>query len=305
VSKLTEIIDAATTDNVSVPALLRMTKVLAARMETPPLLDWVDSELGGYPARGPLPTYRGPFPAQVLSDWSGPTIVRNAPVAPSSVPSQLRDLAFTIEFREPVSELALTAQIDGVVSYSWPTDMVARINGEMQMGRFAELQQLAPMHGLVAANRLISPARVAGVLDNVRTRVLGLALDLEKVLPEAGELGAISENPSEINYIVTNHIYGEGNAVAIGDNATVSVPKGDLEALLRSAENAGLSQDQVAELRAAIEADRESGDVDEPGSRVRDLLGKLTWGGAKTAGKVGIGAGGGIVTALVRAYYGF
>jgi AbiTii-like protein len=48
-SKLDDIIEAATMDSVSVPALLRMTKVLAARMETPPLVDWVDNELTGYP----------------------------------------------------------------------------------------------------------------------------------------------------------------------------------------------------------------------------------------------------------------
>ncbi|SOJ57903.1 hypothetical protein MSIMFB_05381 [Mycobacterium simulans] len=54
-SKLSEIIDAATTDSVPFSALLRMAKVVAARMATPPLIDWVDNELGGYPGDAEVP----------------------------------------------------------------------------------------------------------------------------------------------------------------------------------------------------------------------------------------------------------
>lgn len=48
-STLEDIIRGATTDDVSVPSLLRMMKVLGARTETAVLVDWVDNELGGYP----------------------------------------------------------------------------------------------------------------------------------------------------------------------------------------------------------------------------------------------------------------
>jgi hypothetical protein len=70
VSKLS-IIDAATTDSTPVAALLRMTKVVAARVQIPLMVDWVDNELAGYPAEAPLPDYRGPFRTEVLSEWSG------------------------------------------------------------------------------------------------------------------------------------------------------------------------------------------------------------------------------------------
>jgi AbiTii len=216
VSKLSDIIDSATTDSVSVAALLRMTKVIASRMETPPLLAWVDSELGGYPARAPIPDYRGPFPAQVLSGWSGPlgSILQNVPLPPSAFPQGLRDVgAFEVEFRESVSELERLAQVDGPLSYPWSTDLVGRLNGEMQRGRLGELQQIAPLHGIVTANRLTSPARVCSVLDNVRTRVLSLALDLEKVAPDAGEPGATPADPSTVNNIVETYVYGHRNAV--------------------------------------------------------------------------------------------
>jgi NAD(P)-dependent dehydrogenase (short-subunit alcohol dehydrogenase family) len=107
--------DAATTDSASIAALLRMAKVIAARMDTPPLLGWVDSELGGYPPEAQVPNYRGTFQTQVISEWSGfgGSIVRNAPIPPSAVPEGLRDAgAFEVEFRESVSELERLAQVD-------------------------------------------------------------------------------------------------------------------------------------------------------------------------------------------------
>jgi hypothetical protein len=71
VSKLTDIIDAATNDTESIASLLRKTKVLAARLETPPLIDWVDNELDGYLDNAPLPSYRGRFHTRVISQWAG------------------------------------------------------------------------------------------------------------------------------------------------------------------------------------------------------------------------------------------
>jgi hypothetical protein len=130
-------------------------------------------------------------------------------------------------------------------------------------------------------------------------------LELERIAPQAGEPDAPAVDAASVIPIVVNNFYGDGNAVAIGDNARVLVPQGDLSALLAAASSAGLTEDQVDELRQAIEADGANGAVGDSNSRVRAFLGKLTWEGAKTAGKIGIGAGGGIVAALVRSYFGF
>jgi AbiTii/Transposase len=142
VSKLSDIIDAAAADAVSVAALLRMTKVIAARMQTPPLLDWVDNELGGYPSGAPVPSYRGPFSTQVLSEWSGPfgSIARNVPVAPLSVPAGIRDIgAFEVTFYESVSELERIAEQDSTLTYSWPADAVAILNDQITRHQIPEI----------------------------------------------------------------------------------------------------------------------------------------------------------------------
>jgi hypothetical protein len=194
-SKLTGIIAAAEGDDVPVASLLRMTKTLGSRMQTVVLDDWVDHELSGYPEGANIPEYRGPFQVEVQAEWSGPfsSILRNVPVAPSVVPKGLRDAgASEVSFHESVSELERLAQAESVLHYGWGSDVVGLLNSEMMKGNLEELQRVAPMHGNVTATRLISPARAGAVLDNFRTRVLGLALELEKVAPDAGQPGGLN-----------------------------------------------------------------------------------------------------------------
>jgi hypothetical protein len=50
-------------------------------------------------------------------------------------------------------------------------------------GNVKELVRVAPMHGVVTASRIVSPARAGAVVDNLRTRVVSLALELENVAP--------------------------------------------------------------------------------------------------------------------------
>jgi hypothetical protein len=306
VSTLEDIIRGATTEDVSVPSLLRMMKVVGTRTETAVLIDWVDNELGGYYDGATLPQYRGPFSAQVLSDWSGPfgAASRNVPFPPTALPEGYRGSGFDLSFYESVSELEQLAEATQPLSGFWPADAVAMLNNAMNQGI---IPRPMPGYGLVSAHKVISPAQVQSVLDAVRTRALGVALELEKILPQAGEPGAKNQDSAQISYIVTNEIYGDGNTVAVDSPGAVqisaTVTPGDLGSLLAAATNMGLSPDDVAELKAAVEAD-EAEAPGAPRSRVREFLGKFTLEGAKTVGKVGIGAAGGVLAELVRVYYG-
>lgn len=311
-SKLSEIIDAATGEAISIASLLRQVKVLGARTGTQALSEWVDNELRGYSDDAELPEYRGPFQTQVLSDWSGPfnSTIRNAPLPPSAFPQALRDVgAFEVEFRESVSELERLARVDGPLSYHWGTDVVAHLNSLMQRGKLPELQTMAPMHGMVRAHRVVSPALITAVLDQVRTRVLGLALDIEKIAPEAGEPGIDLGDQRAMQSIVNTYIYGDGNTVAVDSPGTIqvgNVAAGDLDGLLAAARELGLPEDGLNELREALEGD--AADDDEqgvrPGTRVTQFMGKLAMGGLAAAGEAGTKEGVNILGGLIRNYIG-
>ena len=312
-SKLSEIIDAATGETVSIASLLRQVKVLGVRTGTQALSKWVDHELHGYPNDMDLPDYRGPFQTQVLSNWSGPysSMIRNAPLAPSAFPKVLREVgAFEIEFRESVSELERLSANDGPLSYNWGTDVIGHLNLLIQRGKLPELAAMAPMHGLVSAHRVVSPALITSVLDQVRTRVLGLALDIERVAPEAGEPGADLKDEHAVQNIVHAYIYGDGNTVAVDSPGAIqigNVAAGDLDALLAAARGLGFAEEDIEDLRAALEDDAAEGELDErvgPGTRVTQFMGRVAMGGLTRAGEAGTQEGVKILGGLIRNYLG-
>jgi len=115
----------------------------------------------------------------------------------------MRNSGFEISFRQSVSELEEVARLNNV-SLTWDADAVAYVNLLIEQEK---VQGPNPFFALVSASRQTSPAVVRSVLDNVRTRVLDVALALERVQPDAGEPGAAPADLSTVNNIV-NIIYG-------------------------------------------------------------------------------------------------
>jgi hypothetical protein len=303
VTKLAAIIDAATDADISVPSLLRKLKVVAARLDTPPLLGWVDNELSGYPGETEIPGFRGPFRTQVLTNWTGPfgSYVNNLPLPSMALPEWMRGSGgFELAFRQSISELEELSKLDDQISAPWDADAVAMVNILVDKGEV----QGPPMHGMVSARRVTSSAVVKSILDNVCTRVLGVALDLEKIVPSAGEPGQPPvADPQAVNMVVNNHIYGDGNAVAVGPGASQllgTVQKGDRDSLRRALEAAGLPVDLIAELDDAIDTDG----PEQPGSRVAAVLGRIALGVGSGANQMLTGAAGGVIAQLVNTYYG-
>lgn len=99
-TKLAAIIDGATGEAVSTVSLLRMLKVVASRLRTAPLEDWVDRELSGYGHEDDLPAYRGPFPATAMGVFVGPFQSRmTIAIPPIAFPEGMRGgFAFTLRF---------------------------------------------------------------------------------------------------------------------------------------------------------------------------------------------------------------
>lgn len=313
VSLLTSIIDAATAPDVDVASLLRKVKVVGSRLDTDELSGWVNHELNGYPLDAGLPPYRGPFPAEVMGLFVGPFNSQMTLAIPSQKliafnPSAER--LFGVSFHQPVAEIAEQARGDGQdragmnLQSPWPANALALINGLISKGTV----QLVPMHNLAAAWRVITPAQLRAVIDNVVTRVLGLALDLEKLEPNAGEPDAsLPADPAQITTVVHNNICGSGNSVAIGSHDVTQqighVEAGNIESLLLALRNIGMAESDISELHSAIVEDAAEGTNIEPGPRVRAFLGRFMLKTGGVAGKIGIGAAATTVGALIKAYY--
>jgi hypothetical protein len=211
VSTLSQIIDAATGDTVPIPSLLRKLKALASELDSARLVEWVDVELYGYLDPEVLPPpYRGPFKAEVIARWGGPSGSHaTMPLPSTALPEAMRKAPYELVFRQSVSELQKLAQSDKRLMHAWPADAVAKVNDMISRG---QVQPEIPMGALIHAYRQFSPTLIGGILDAIRTRVLDVALALQRVVPRAGEAGAPTVDPARVQSVVEDWRQEPGGA---------------------------------------------------------------------------------------------
>lgn len=288
---LDALIDGASGDEIRASTLLRQVKVLASRMGVQDLEAWVDHELRGYPDDAELPDYRGPFGAQVLGSFNGPfgSSISNAPIPSSVFPKELRDgHLFRLSFREPLAQIEELARSSSEkpLHAPWPANMIAYTNLLVHRG---EITGLYDGMGLVQADRIVGVQQFTGMVDAVRTRVLELALALERVAPDAGERDAPRPDQQTIQNIVTN-VYGGANIAVASTNVEQSITlpaQGDLSGLLGFLRANGFDDQDIEALQQAIEED---GDPRQGiGERTQAWLGRMAVGASKAAAS-GLGA---------------
>ncbi len=301
VTFLTEIVDGAT-GATDVATLLRKLKVVAARTSAGKLDEWVNFELGGYDTVDRLPSYRGPFHAAVFGHFVGfmSAELRNVPIPSMSLPSDTRDALFTISLTRSIAEIETLAAQESV-NLGWSADAVQYYNHGIATGKV--LRVVREDMVLVTGSRPVSRQTFIGVLDAVRNRVLDLALELERVAPAAGEPDATAETRGQVASVVNNyHFYGSSNVAISSSNVeqTITVQKGDEESLMRMLATAGVTADELADLRTALAQDREEAGGEnppKPGARVRRWL-------ATNSLAVGVGAAGNLISGAIMAFFG-
>jgi hypothetical protein len=311
VTLLQDLVDGAAGDTVPVATLLRRLKVIAARADAAPLDEWITHELGGYPPAVTLPAYRRPLQLVVTGHFVGPhgQQAENVPIQALDFPQEWRSGFFDQWLRDPVARLQQSAE-DEYRLLPWPADAVHAASTLMRGGRIASA--VGPGMSLVAAYALATANVYVGVLDAVRTRVLDLALELEKTAPDAGRPNAPVETTAAVQQVVINHFQSITGNVAIASDGvtqtvTVQLPMpGDEAGLLRYLGAHGVDPAQLIALREAIEQDRQSAGGQQPRTaRVRAWLAQATTDLAtNTAGGMLAAVAPGVIAAAVKAFLG-
>jgi hypothetical protein len=296
---LDDVIAGATGDN-RIASLLRQVKILASRTGAEPLGDWIDHELNGYPEEAELPSYRGPFGIHVLGHFMS---FRGEEATNVQIPrytfdreSEVADGLFRLELREPVATVESMAA-DDQVTIAWSADMVGSYNGWVEAGKVRPVFTGGGAR-LVGAKSHISRHLLAGALDGVRNRILDLALQLEKVVPEAGQPSTPEAEQFLAGKVINNYFYASSNLAidSVGVKQGVKPPaKGDIEGLVSFLQETGLTSDLLSELRIAAKADEEDqGDGRGRWTRVRAWVARVATdagteaiGGAVVAGAIG------------------
>jgi len=298
-----EIRDGVVDQNVSLSAVLRKAKILAASLQNVDFRKWVDSELNGYEGNIELPLYRKLI-SPVLANFSGSfgNYVRGYQLPVALLPQKFKIMAEAVPLGNPIKEIeSLAAAGKESLRHPWPTEAVMLLRDDFQLGGG---------YVMVEIYQPIGKAQLDGVLDVVRNRLLDFLLGLQefdpKVLDSEEALGRI---PGEtVSQVFNVTIHGSHNVLASGagieQRVNQRVQPYDRETLSKSLSEIGVQDNDIDSLQKAIEAD---GQLKEKklGKKVMQWLGNITARVIDGSWKAATDAAPTLISKAIAKYYGW
>jgi AbiTii-like protein len=247
--------------------LLRKALILSKRLAYPPLGEWAQRELEGYPGNAELPDYRARRSSQVEGRFEaglGTGFVN--PIPSANVEEEHRKDLFSFELRGGVAQYEQLAAEDSL-RVPWDQNFVSYYRGSFY-----------PDFALESAWRTVSPGQLTQVLDSVRTRLLNFVLEIEGENPDAGEAepGEAPIESARVTQIFNQTFHGDNTAfAAAGANVNQTQQTTvDLDVVRETADAFGISVEDRESLMKAVEQD---GNL--AGDNTRKWFGRLESGG--------------------------
>lgn len=300
VALLEDIQNSAVDGNSDLGTLLRKCKLLAARLGIKPLEDWLLCESNGYPDDVPVPEYRI-WPLEVKGHFSGPfgSGLRNAPIPSACLPDKIRKRYQNYECRQSIASIEAMVRaekVGGTLSVS--TGDLALILGQ----KVYQHQNCIQTWAEFSTNHLIE------LLNAVRNRIVDFSLALWKEQPNAGESNVnTAVDRSRITQIFNTTVYGgAANLVGSAHHSTIefNIEAKNFTSLERVLRENGVDENDVNELKVALEDDEQPNPNKGFGPRVSSWISKMMKKAAEGSWEVGVGAAGTLLAQAIAKYYG-
>lgn len=297
-SLLTEIQSAAASDASTVSSVLRKCQILAVRLKYDPFKEWVSHESNGYPGRVDVPDYRVMRGVHSKADFIGIAgKATNWPVPEDIVPDEeLQELLGKMVLRQSVAHYE--AQVEAAKGH--PT---AAIKSLWPGG---SAQQLLHMEGMqcIEAWQELPISSIAGMLSQIRNRLLAFTLEIEEANPELGDRSATDRERAQVAATYHTVIMGGSQTFVHGGTVEqhITVEQGDLAALILALRDLGVPQSEVSALAKAVEGDRSDGKA--LGKRTESWLASASKKAASGAWQLTVATAPQLIVAAVKQYAG-
>lgn len=200
-SLLRKIQDATVDPNFQLADILRMCKLLAARLDHAAFKEWVHHELNCYSRSEQLPDYRILRNLGCRGDFFGSfgSGIKNAPIPLMSLPEDSRELVSTRYIFQSVSSLESTvrgAEQNGtsVLRVLWPADVVAFLGSDIYEYMICG-----------QAWTDVPTAAFVAILDTVKSRILDFVLEIEAQNFDVGNAESNNLIPDEVTSNIFNN----------------------------------------------------------------------------------------------------
>ena len=304
-SLLQEIQAAVIQDGTEIGPILLKLRLLASRLGSAPLEEWVKHESEGYPDDAPLPDYRI-IHVSYTGTFSGPfgSGVNNAPI-PSYLIEKFAGKRWTHdEMRQSIAgidELVKGSAGSGSLQIN-ASNLILMLQGKV----YAD-------YACNAVTGTVIRAQLVALQHAVRTRVLELTIGLEKSIPAAasivltGSNSTTQVNSDRVTQITNQVIYGNVTAIAnSGTGATfnLAIQQGDQNSLIEALVRSGIPKTDAAEFGQLVASEKPDS-KDEPfGAKVRTWLGENLKKAAGGTWKMGVSVATEVLKQAALKYYG-
>lgn len=286
------------------PILLKL-RLLAARIGSQPLAEWVRHESEGYPRDAELPDYRY-IPVSYTANFSGPfgSGIQNAPISPYLVKKFAGEHWVNYEMRESIAavdDLLATAEDGGHLGIN-AADLILLLQGKVY-----------PDYACNSVTGSIARSSLASIRHSVRSRVLELTLELERSVPDITAIvigpAALPTAPSSATatQIAQQIIYGNFTSIAAtGDGTTIqiAVAPHDATSLARFLSDSGMAEEDAQELARLAASEEPESKAEPMGPQVRKWVVENLKKAASGTWKMGIAVASDVIKEALLKYYG-
>ena len=297
---LEEIQEDAITASSNLGSVLRKCKVLASRLGSKELEDWLVWESNGYPEDILVPQYRV-WSLQLKGNFVGPFgSLENVPISTAFLPEKDRRLYDAYEFRLSITtvESILKKNETGMLQVD-TKDMWLTLGRNVY--RNMNCLQCWAEFSITSLEEL---------LNEVRERILDFSLAVWKEQSKSDDinpntLGSLS--PNQVTHIFNTTVHnGSANVVGTANNSSIefNIVPNDIEALYRVLKNNGVSEEDIVELKNAIAEDKPPQSPGQFGPKVSSWIAKMIQKASEGTWNIAIGVGANLLSEVLSKFYG-
>lgn len=259
---------------IKLSSILRKAMVLASDLRNEKFKKWINNELNGYQKGSEeIPNYRriyAPSFGHFLGSFG--VQMKNIPIPTLTLQEKIKEFINELPIHHGVRALESLVESDNPnIRVPWPPDIIVLTS-----------DQFYEDYTLISAHRTVGKHILEQILDTVRTNLLKFILELQEMYPEIGQSeGIIQDIPEEkVNSVFNTYVIGSQNIVAAGiqidQEIQQQIVKNDINALLDYMTQIGIPENEVQDLRRAIELDGPRSEPKKFGSKVVDWVGRVT-----------------------------
>ncbi|MFZ5188042.1 hypothetical protein [Enterobacter hormaechei] len=303
-SLLHQIQESVVQDGSSLGPILLKLRLLAARLGSNDLEEWVKHESEGYPQDAVLPDYRI-VGVTYKGTFSGPfgSGIKNAPIPPILIKTFTNDSWNNYSVRESIAavdELVKVSTKGGSLGIN-ASNLILLLQGKIYKG--------------YACNDIsgdISVVSLSEISQAVRNRVLELTIEFEKSIPSAahitfGTQGMDKDNASKAQQITQQIIYGNvGNAISGGSESTINVniQSHNKESVANYLKDSGISEEDARDFSLIVASETPSSSEEPFGEGAKNWIASNIRKAADGTWKVGMAVATKVLTEAALKYYG-